>query len=393
MSRHHPTLWPLGLLLVAVVVAAAELPRLSGQVLEVGPGHSLKAPAAAAEVAKDGAMVLIDAGIYLRDVAVWTQNDLLLVANGGRVRLMALGQNAEGKAIWVIKGTRVQVEGIEFSGARAKDLNGAGIRFEGDDLTVSRCRFSDNEMGILTSNNGNADILIEQSELYRNTVDYRKYGRLGHNIYIGRAARFELRYSYVHSARTGHQVKSRARRNIIHYNRIADESGRSSYLVDLAEGGAALISGNLLHKSVASENEAAIAFATEAHQGIPGQELYAVHNTLVTDRPGTVLLNNHSSSMALVAGNLVQGDAIALKGPGRTLSNLILPEVGLQDAGAMDYRLTSGSLAIDAGSNQLRTPAGKPLVPRHQYRHPLSGAPRPSAGPPDLGAYEYTSER
>ena len=59
-------------------------------------------------------------------------------------------------------------------------------------------------------------------------MDYKKSGRLGHNIYIGETDHFVLRGSYVHGAITGHNVKSRARENIIAYNRIMDEKEGAS---------------------------------------------------------------------------------------------------------------------------------------------------------------------
>jgi hypothetical protein len=55
-----------------------------------------------------------------------------------------------GKGIWVISGNDTVVENIEFSGAAVPDANGAGIRFEGVNLTVRNCYFHHNQNGILT---------------------------------------------------------------------------------------------------------------------------------------------------------------------------------------------------------------------------------------------------
>jgi hypothetical protein len=386
--------WALALLCLFPPPApqAYDVSALSGhtRILTVGPTRALKQPSDAAQMAPDGALVLIDAGTYLEDVAVWRQNDLTLRGSGGPVQLVSRGRSAEGKAIWVIRGDRVQVEGVEFSGARSRDFNGAGIRFEGTDLTVSRCRFYDNQMGILTGTDPHSTIRIQRSEFYGNTVDYRRHGRLGHNIYIGRIKRFVLRDSHVHRAETGHLVKSRAAQNFILYNRITDESGHASYLVDLPEGGDALVMGNLLHKSAGAENQAAVSFAAEANRDTPGQRLYVVHNTLATDYPGTLLVHNHSPAEALVANNLVQGEAQALRGPGQDISNLILPEAGLRNPGRFDFRLTRSSPAVDAGAADLATPEGNPLRPQRQYRDPLRSEPRRQVGKPDVGAYEYS---
>ena len=48
------------------------------------------------------------------------------------------------------------------------DRNGAGIRQEGTDLTVTRSWFHDNENGILTGADPESDIVIERSRFFRN---------------------------------------------------------------------------------------------------------------------------------------------------------------------------------------------------------------------------------
>ena len=318
-------------------------------ILEVGPLLRLSKPSEAAREAPDGALVMINAGYYLDDVAVWRQDRLRVVGIGGPVRIISRGITAEDKAIWVFYGKDVEVEHIELSGARSTHFNGAGISFQGTNLSLRHCSLHDNQMGLLTGDDPAGTVRIENSEFYRNTVDYKRHGRLGHNIYIGRIGRFVLRESYVHNARTGHLVKSRAHHNIILYNRLTDESGRASYLIDLAEGGKALIMGNLLHKSVGAESQFAISFAAEANQKRAGQELQVVYNTLVSERRDTVLVHNRSRASAVVANNLLQGKAQALRGKGRPHSNLILPEVGLADAESFDFALSPQSLAVDAG--------------------------------------------
>ena len=85
------------------------------------------------------------------------QNDLTIRAIGGRARMVASRGQRRGKAIWVIKGDRVVIENIEFTGARVADRNGAGIRHEGGKLTVHNCLFERNESGLLTWNNENAE--------------------------------------------------------------------------------------------------------------------------------------------------------------------------------------------------------------------------------------------
>ena len=192
-------------------------------VIRVGPGRPLARPSAAAKIARDGDVIEIDAGSYDGDAASWTQNGLTIRGVGGRAHLRAAGAHAEGKAIWVIKGANTTIENVEFSGATVGDGNGAGIRQEGAGLTVRSWYFHHNQNGILTSPNKASDIVIEHSEFAHNGTGDGST----HNIYIGEVRSFTLRYSYVHHAVVGHDVKSRALRNYIAYNRIMDEKRRA----------------------------------------------------------------------------------------------------------------------------------------------------------------------
>lgn len=356
------------------------------QVILVGPGRLYRLPSEAAKIARDGDIVEIDAGVYAGDAAVWRQNNLVIRgAKDGRTRLDAQGAEAEGKAIWVIKGNDVTVENVEFSGARVPDRNGAGIRFEGANLTIRGCKFYDNETGILTGHNGASDILVERSEFTRNG-----YGDgYSHNLYIGRVRSFTLRYSYVHHAKVGHNVKSRAQNNFILYNRLMDEAtGNSSYIVDLPDGGVAYLIGNLIQQGRLTENWAAVSFAAEG-ENHPVHALYVVNNTFVNHRSSGVFIDNRSRAPARVYNNIFVGAGTVLKGPGERAGNLVGVDPGFVDAAHYDYRLTARSPAIDAGI-ELETVDGVSLVPTEQYVHPLGSEPRTAHGPIDVGAYEYS---
>ena len=355
--------------------------------LQVGLQRALKLPSEAAQVAKDGDVVAIDAGMYPGDVAIWPQNRLTLRGVGGRAHLEAKGKVAEGKAIWVLKGNAVTVENIEFSGARAASLNGAGIRFEGTNLTIRNSHFHDNEMGILMGVNPLSDILIEGSEFNNNTVA-QHYIDPGHNIYIGNVRRFTLRNSYIHDANIGHNVKSRAKENYILYNRIMDERNGSSYLVDLPDGGNSYIIGNLFRQSENTDNPAMIAFAAEHNRDNPRQTLYVVNNTFVNDRNGGIFVNNHSVAPAILINNLFVGKGTVLAGPGEQKQNLAVEDASFKNRAAYDYHLLPGSVAIDKGIDPGRSAGGFVLRPGFQYVHPLGSEVRRQQGPIDVGAYE-----
>jgi hypothetical protein len=300
---------------------AAEERAVTGigqQVLTVGPAQRYKLPSEAARVAGAGALVKIYAGEYEGDVAVWRQNDLTLRGVGERPHLRAAGRAAEGKAIWVIKGDRVTVENLEFSGTRVPSHNGAGIRAEGVGLTIRSCRFHHNEMGLLTNPSPNSVVVIEGSEIDHNTTDTDRHGRLGHNLYIHRARRFVLRNSHVHGARTGHQVKTRAQSNEIRGNRIEDGDGAGSLLLDISEGGQAVVINNRFQQSARAGNRTAIGFAGEARdRSSPDHALRVEGNSFVNEGGAATFVRNHSGAPAILKGNQLPARGVtALRGPG-----------------------------------------------------------------------------
>lgn len=253
----------------------------SGRVLSVGPGQTYAVPSAAAAAARNGDVVQIEAGDYRGDVATWSASDLTICGRGGRARLFAEGKSAQGKAIWVIVGSNVTVQNIEFRDARVSDENGAGIRAEGGNLTVRDSAFFDNENGILS---GGGPVTV--------TIDRCEFGRNGHgdgyshNIYIGTIDRLVVTASFFHEARVGHNLKSRAKETRIEYSYFMDGPvGTASYLADLPNGGAAYLRGNLFHKGPNASNTVAIAYGKE---GLKWEvnTLEAIHNTVVMTRSG-----------------------------------------------------------------------------------------------------------
>lgn len=351
----------------------------SRQVIRVGAGRPVKTIAEAARIAKNGDTVEVDAGDYKGDVAIWSQNNLTLRAIGGRARLIASGAAVEGKGIWVIRGERVTIEGFEFSGATVPDHNGAGIRFETGSLTVRDCAFLDNENGILTSNNPELVLTIENSEFALNG-----YGDgFTHNLYAGSIARLSVTGSYFHHARVGHLLKSRAAVNHILYNRLTDEAGgQASYELEFPSGGVAYVIGNIIQQDVGTENPTVISFGAEGYKW-PRNELYLVNNTLVDNsRQGGVFLRVKAGDVTVKAVNnlLVGRGLLDSAGPGNYRNNFTVDRREFAEPDSEEFRLRQKSRllghAVDAGSAN-----GQSLMPDREYRHPrktsrLNGPPR-----------------
>lgn len=363
---------------------AAPAPR---RVLRVGPQRDIRTLAAASRLAQDGDTVEVDAGVYPRDVAVWTQTDLLLRAVGGRAKLVADGAAAERKGTWVVRRGSVTAEGFDFHGARVPHHNGAGIRLETGSLTVRHCLFSHNQVGLQTNNEAQTELTVEHCEFAHNL---RPDGH-NHQLYAGNIGRLKVVGSYFHHGYVGHLLKSRAAVNHVLYNRLTDEAeGRASYELEFPNGGIAVVVGNLIQQGVFTENEHLVAFGAEGYRW-PDNELYLAHNTLVDNRPaGGVFLRVRPGAGRVVAvNNLLQGtDRIERAAPGEFRNNLHASRADFADAAGHDYRLRRSApawgQAVDSGMAR-----GEPLAPTHEYAHPR-GLKRLESRPAHPGALQST---
>jgi len=365
-------------------------PTVVTQPITVGLGKDYTTPAelAAANILQPGDIVEIDAGVYPADVAVWSTDNITLRGVGGMVHLRADGANAQGKGIWVINGDNTVVENIEFSGATVPDKNGAGIRHQGGLLTVRNCYFHGNEMGILTGNDENSELIVENSEF-----DDNGFGDgYSHNIYVGRIKKFTLKYSYSHhtyfGTDAGHNVKSRAQQNFILYNRIMDESdGRASRQVDLPNGGRSYLIGNLIQQGAHATNSDMLGYANEGASNTI-QELYVVNNTFVNDKHSGSFIHVNSTPQLWVKNNIFVGGGSVPTG-NNVENNLVTNNAGLIDPAALDYHLSDLSVAIDQGINPGIGADGFNLTPLFEYRHITQGGVRPIDSQLDIGAFEY----
>jgi hypothetical protein len=295
------------------------------RVLAVGPSRALKNPSDATRVAENGDIIEIDAGDYRGDVAVWKKNNLTIRGIGGRPHIDAGGNNADDKALWVIKGANTTIENIEISGARVADENGAGIRQEGPNLTLDNCYLHDNQMGILTGADPLSDIIIRNSEFARNRLEAKGSSHIGHNIYIGAVRSFTLINTYVHDAMSGHNVKSRAAHSNILKNRIEDgKNGSASYLLDLPAGGVAVVQGNYFQKGSKAENPGSISYGAEKmlHQT---NSLTVTGNNFTNQHWSGIFVDNHSDVAAKISNNRFKGPGVILRGPGSVSNNQAEP--------------------------------------------------------------------
>ncbi len=359
----------------------------------VGPSRAYTAPSKVATLVADGDTVAIDAGTYEADVARWSANNLVLMGVNGFAHLKANGTAYGGKAIWVIAGNNTTVERIEFSLCRVPDKNGAGIRQEGANLTVRRCFFHNNEDGILAGDNAASDILIENTEFADNGFG----DGLSHNLYINHVKSLIFRYNYSHGALVGHELKSRAHRNYILYNRLADGSeGTASRSIDLPNGGIAIIIGNEIQQGPKSENSNIIGYGLEGLSNPTAHHLVLANNTIVNEKGNGSFVNiKDGTALCRMYNNLFAGPGAVLAGAAAMLdsaSNLKpgIAAAGFVNAAAYDYTLTATSPAID-GAMSPPDEDGFPLTPTLEYVHPIDSKQRAANGSLDVGAHERST--
>lgn len=346
-----------------------------------------------ANVVQDGDTIEIDGETYTGNatLAVWQGDNIVIRGVNGRPHLFADGKYIQGKGIWVLAGDNITVDNIEFSGATVPDENGAGIRLDGIGLNVRHCYFHNNENGILTSNPFAGDILIEYTEF-----GYNGFGDgFSHNLYIGHVNKLTFRFNYSHHANVGHNLKSRANENYIYYNRIMDEeTGNSSRLIDLSNGGFSIIMGNLLMQGPNAENNNLIGYGREGLSNTPA-EVYIVNNTMVNKRTASCIFVDlqNGTTVAQIFNNIFTGTGTPVNGTATALAgNIIDPVISnmqFEDEANYDYHLKDFSPAMDQGVI-VDDVNGYSLIPDSSYLHPLIGESRIIINAIiDPGAYEF----
>ena len=174
------------------------------------------------------------------------------------------GTTCEGKAALVLRGRAARIDGLVFAGMRVPDRNGAGIRLEAGNLTVTQSWFRDSEEGILTAPNPSGMIVIDKSS-------FTRLGRCdgdaacAHSIYTADLGSLTVTRSRFEAGRGGHYLKTHARRVEIANNSFDDSRGSATnYMIDLSVGSTGRIIDNWMVQGRDKENYSAfIAVAAE----------------------------------------------------------------------------------------------------------------------------------
>ncbi len=290
-----------------LVALAALIPAsLNAATLHAGPGQQFGLPSQAIAAAHDGDTVAIHPGQYF-DCAVVRQNDLTIEGVGGAVVLT--DKPCQGKALLVIDGHNVTVRNLTLQRIRVPDNNGAGIRAEGGDLTVENTRFVNDQNGLLAASNPAATVRIVGSTFIGNGVCN---GNCAHGVYVNRIKLLDIERSRFADTHQGHHIKSRALATKIIGCDIEDGAdGTSSYLIDIPNGGNAVIADNRLEKGPHTQNPATAIMIGAEGVSQPTDQLVFRNNLLVNDegRP-TTFVHNVTATPAQLIGNTLRGAAV-----------------------------------------------------------------------------------
>ena len=296
--------------LSALHVAAA-----GAATLDVGPDKHFKMPSQAAAAAHDGDHIRIAAGQYF-DCAVWRANDLVIEGADPKTTVIT-DKVCQGKALFVTVGKNITVRNLTLTRARVPDGNGAGIRAEGENLTIDHVYFINNQDGILSAPSPNSKILIRDSEFLRNGSCDNATG-CAHGIYINAAALLRVEHSKFFETKHGHHIKSRAKETEIIDCDIADgPNGTASYDIEIPNGGGVVVRGNHIEKGPKSENHTGAVVI--GFEGItqPTPQIAVENNTFQVDGDyNSYLVVNMTATPAELKGNILKGNAKALRGDG-----------------------------------------------------------------------------
>ncbi|HNW19389.1 MAG TPA: right-handed parallel beta-helix repeat-containing protein [Sphingorhabdus lacus] len=252
------------LLLISLLSAVPATAQSSAPFQNAETGRSYTTLQKAVDsIGEDEGTIIIAPGSY-RQCAIQTAGVIAFrAAVPGQV--VFDGATCEGKAALVLRGQAASVDGIIFQNMRVPDANGAGIRLEKGDLTVTRAIFRNSEQGILTAEDRSASIRIDQST-------FSGLGRCdrglscAHSIYIGGYGSLTVTNSRFERGNGGHYVKSRAAQVTISDNAFDDTRGKeTNYMIDLPNGATGSIVRNIFVQGASKENYSA--FITVAPEG------------------------------------------------------------------------------------------------------------------------------
>ncbi len=387
LGRLVVPVWLMGLALLLALTAPAR-----AETWVVGPdGQPNDLPGAVAK-AQDGDVIEVLPGVYKGVHLVLEGRKLTLRGSGDKAPVFD-GEGSMGPypALLLVRGGEVLLENLEFRGARSEQAAGAGVRLEGGKLTLRNCHFRDNEHGLNTSNDAQAELTIEASSF---GMAPRVEGGLYHLLNVGRISRLTVSGTRFQQGFEGHLIRSRARETTLSYNMIHDgPGGGASYEVDLPNGGLATLIGNVIGQGRNTQNPVVVAYGTEG-QPWERNRLVLSHNTFLNYgwMPAWFLRvfddRLPADTEVIAINNLTAGMGLfSLGNPGRFEGNAIATFGMLRDAETYAFELPPSSYWRGKGVDP-RSQDGADLSPKAEFRWPVGTEQLPEKGRWSPGAYQ-----
>lgn len=299
------------LLVLAVLVGCTGPAR--ARVLEVGEGKEFKLPSAAVAAAKDGDTVRIHPGEYF-DCAVVRQSNITIEGVGNAADVVLTDKACQGKALLVTAGNDITVRNLSLVRVRVPDMNGAGIRAEGTNLTVDKVRFNNNQNGILAAANPNSTILVRDSEFVRHGY----CSPCAHGIYVNALKHLRLERTKFSDTRQAHHIKSRALlTEVIGCETRDGDTGTASYHIEAPNGGTLIVRDTIMQKGPKAENRSAFIMIGAEGVNQPTRQLLFENNQAInTGNYDTFMVVNLTATEAILRNNKLTGRIKPLKGDG-----------------------------------------------------------------------------
>lgn len=397
---------------------------MKASVWNVGLSRIYSLPGQVRLLVQDGDTIYIDGGIYVNDAVKWNNKNLKFIGLGtdtNRTILQYNGDIPNGKGIFVFEtpGTcdNPYLQNIVFDGARVSDSdggNGAGIRFQANNITVMNCKFVNCQNGILEGNGSvtTSNVIIYNSEFENNGYQLPNdptFSGYEHHIYISASAdTLIVQNCYFHHPRgQANSLKTRAQRTFILYNLIDEEAtGYGSWEINIAQGGLNIILGNIIIQGFSGANHGILGYDAAVN---PLEDFYFVNNTVINKYAGNIkyfnivpasgintfkIYNNIFASVVGANNTMFTGNTPALLDSAKNINAIDYLALSFTDPSVNDFSLTSASsAAINNGTNPGVSNTAFSLSPLYMYQsHLLALLPRSiTSGIIDIGAYEFSN--
>ena len=388
----------------------------------VGASQTYTVPSQIRNLVADGDTIYIDGGVYADDATKWINRDLKFIGLGtgaNRTILRNTGNIPNHKGIFVFEtpGTcdNAYIENIVFDGAQVSDAdgaNGAGVRFQANNLTIKNCKFINCQNGILEGNASvnTSNVFIQNCEFENNGYQLPNdpnHSGYEHHIYISASADTLLVMNnwFHHPRGQANSIKTRALRSFILYNFIDEEpSGYGSWEINIAQGGLNIVIGNIIIQAASAANHGIIGYDAATN---PIEDFYFVNNTVINKYVGNASYFNIAPAGGIDSFKVYNNIFASIAGANMTFINGNMPggldtsnnsfsgdylAYGFVDPSTGDFRLMANALlAIDRGTNAGMTNTSFDLNPSFMYQSFSTSllARQTYGGVIDLGAYEY----